>query len=152
MRKKDQVIKKDSLGGVQSASTRIAGRYGDWESWNILVLNMFEGRMPDKSPSCNSMRNVRLATTSTGEASQRRAGNQDILVLVAMMMIPGDIVYMYNYIYTYQYIYFVLEFVFSCGLRVPSWDAVEQERYWVACETCATPMKRAPPRDTAKNS
>ena len=56
------------------------------------------------------------------------------------------------YIYTYQYIYFVLEFVFSCGLRVPSWDAVEQERYWVACETCATPMKRAPPRDTAKNS
>ena len=34
------------------------------------------------------------------------------------------------------------EFVFSCGLRVSSWDAVERERYWVACEACATPMKR----------
>ena len=90
---------------------------------------MFEGRMPDKSPSCNSMRNVRLATTSTGEASQRRAGNQDILILGAMMMIPDDILYICIYNYSNIYIYFVLEFVFSCGLRVPSWDAVEQERY-----------------------
>ena len=67
---------------------------------------MFEGRMPDKSPSCNSMRNVRLATTSTGEASQRRAGNQDILILGAMMMIPDDILYIciYNYINIYIHI------------------------------------------------
>ena len=65
---------------------------------------MFEGRMPDKSPSCNSMRNVRLATTSTGEASQRRAGNQDILILGAMMMIPDDILYICIYNYSNIYI------------------------------------------------
>ena len=63
-------------------------------------------------------------------------------------------VYAYIYINMDTYLYTLCIYIYinirilrlrvrlSCGLTVPSWDAVEQERCWVACETSAAPMKR----------